>query len=74
MSALVDEKFREWTAGLDVKNSRISVFEHIRDIPYSLAVPMTDLETAPEPDHCIRQGILRTEALPAGRNVPETGR
>ena len=26
----------------------ISVFEHIRDIPYSLAVPMTDPDTAPE--------------------------
>jgi hypothetical protein len=48
MSALVDEKFREWTAGLNVKDSRISVFEHIRDIPYSLVVPMTDLETALE--------------------------
>jgi hypothetical protein len=26
----------------------ISVFQHIRDIPYSLAVPMTDPKTAPE--------------------------
>ena len=48
MSGLVDEKFREWTAGLDVKEGMISVFQHIRDIPYSLAVPMTDPKTAPE--------------------------
>ena len=48
MSALVDEKFREWTAGLDVKDSMISIFQHIRDIPYSLAVPMTDPNTAPK--------------------------
>lgn len=45
---LVDKKFREWTAGLDAKEAMISVFQHIRDIPYSLAVPMTDPKTAPE--------------------------
>jgi hypothetical protein len=45
---LVDEKLREWTSGRDVRGGLISVFEHIRDIPYSLAVPMTDLDTAPE--------------------------
>jgi hypothetical protein len=45
---LVDEKFTEWTAGLDVTDALISVFEYIRDIPYSLAVPMTDPDTAPE--------------------------
>jgi transglutaminase-like putative cysteine protease len=45
---LVDERFREWTAGLDAQDALISVFEHIRDIPYSLAVPMTDQDSAPE--------------------------
>ncbi len=48
MCALVDEKFQEWTAGTDVKDALISIFEHIRDIPYSLAVPMTDPDIAPE--------------------------
>ena len=48
MSALVNEKFREWTAGLNIKDGMISVFEHIRDIPYSLVVPPIDLITAPE--------------------------
>jgi hypothetical protein len=48
MSMLVDEKFRDWTAGLDGKDGMISIFQHIRDIPYSLAVPMTDPKTAPE--------------------------
>jgi transglutaminase-like putative cysteine protease len=48
MSMLVDERFREWTTGLDEQDALISVFEHIRDIPYSLAVPMTDPNTAPE--------------------------
>ncbi len=45
---LVDEKFSEWTAGLDRKGALISVFEHIRDIPYSLGIPMKDPDTAPE--------------------------
>lgn len=48
MSRLVDEKFREWTAGLDGIDGAISVFEHIRDIPYSLVIPMTNPDTAPE--------------------------
>ena len=48
MSHHVNEKFREWTLGLDPCQSRISVFEHIRDIPYSLSVPMTDPDNAPE--------------------------
>ena len=48
MSTLVDKIFGEWTEGLDVSEGIISVFEHIRDIPYSLAVPMTDPDTAPE--------------------------
>ena len=39
MSSLVSRKFAEWTEGLDPHGSRISVFEHIRDIPYSLDIP-----------------------------------
>jgi hypothetical protein len=48
MSALVDEKFREWTSDRDRTDALIAVFEHVRDIPYSLSVPMTDPDTAPE--------------------------
>jgi hypothetical protein len=48
MSHLMNEKFQEWTRGLDPRQSRISVFEHIRDIPYSLSVPMTDPDTVPQ--------------------------
>jgi transglutaminase-like putative cysteine protease len=48
MSMLVDEKFREWTADLDGKDALISVFEHVRDIPYSFAVTLADPDTAPE--------------------------
>jgi hypothetical protein len=48
MSHHVNEKFQEWTNGFDPRQSRISVFEHIRDIPYSLSVRMTDPDIAPE--------------------------
>ncbi len=48
MSSLVHTKFSEWTHGLDTRQSMIAIFEHIRDIPYSLEVPMTDPGTAPE--------------------------
>jgi hypothetical protein len=48
MNSLVQATFREWTYGLNIPESIVSVFEHIRDIPYSLAIPMSDPETAPE--------------------------
>jgi hypothetical protein len=48
MTPLVNEKFLEWTQGLDIREGMISVFEHIRDIPYSLAVPMTNPKTSHE--------------------------
>ncbi|OPY39064.1 MAG: hypothetical protein A4E35_00298 [Methanoregula sp. PtaU1.Bin051] len=36
MSSLVSLRFSEWTKGLDEHQSMISIFYHIRDIPYSL--------------------------------------
>ncbi|MCK9631164.1 MAG: hypothetical protein M0R30_05930 [Methanoregula sp.] len=48
MVSRVNKAFWEWTHGLDPRESRVSIFEHIRDIPYSLAVPMKDANTAPE--------------------------
>lgn len=48
MTSPVNSAFAAWTHGLDSHKARISIFEHIRDIPYSLAVPMSDPGTAPE--------------------------
>jgi hypothetical protein len=48
MPSLVNACFRDWTFGLDPLQSRISLFEHIRNIPYSLSVRMTNPTTAPE--------------------------
>lgn len=48
MISQVSLKFQEWTRGLDPHKGIISIFEHIRDIPYSLAVPMSDPKTSPE--------------------------
>ena len=48
VSSRVSRAFHDWTDGLDPHQSLISIFDHIRDIPYSLAVPMTDPGTSPE--------------------------
>ena len=48
MATLANRKFAEWTDGLDPHQSRISIFEHIRDIPYSLSVPPADPLTVPD--------------------------
>jgi hypothetical protein len=39
---IVDEKFNEWTEGLDPLQARISVFRHIRDIPYAVVPAVMD--------------------------------
>lgn len=40
MGPLVNQKLREWTEGLDTRQSMIAIFSRIRDIPYAL-VPGT---------------------------------
>ncbi len=34
--ALLEDIFRQWTAGKDALQARISVYEHVRDIPYAV--------------------------------------
>jgi hypothetical protein len=48
MLSAVDKKFHEWTRSLDTHDSMVSIFEHIRDIPYSLSIPITDSITSSE--------------------------
>jgi hypothetical protein len=50
MVTLVSRAFYKWTDGLDTRQSMISIFEHIRDIPYSLVMDsgMHDPQQAPE--------------------------
>lgn len=45
---ILDEKFLEWTDGLTPKEQRISVFYHVRDIPYKLITSLYDPEAALE--------------------------
>jgi len=70
MPSVVDKKFYEWTNSLDTRDSMVSVFEHIRDIPYSLSVPVTDSIISPEklliagkgscgPKHCLLAEMFR---------------
>ena len=34
--AILEDTFRQWTAGKDAVQARISIYEHVRDIPYAV--------------------------------------
>ncbi len=44
--SIQDKKFHEWTDGLTPKEQRISVFYHVRDIPYKLITSLYDPDNA----------------------------
>lgn len=44
---IIREKFYEWTKGLGPKESRISIFEHVQDIPWGLIPGLIDPENGP---------------------------
>ncbi|MEI7857465.1 MAG: transglutaminase domain-containing protein [Methanomicrobiales archaeon] len=48
VSPLVLSTFHAWTLGLDTRESMCSIFSHIRDIPYSLVMPLSDSKTPQE--------------------------
>jgi transglutaminase-like putative cysteine protease len=50
MSSLIDQKYAEWTAGLDPEQARIVLFERVRDIPY--AYPASR-----DPEEVLRTGV-----------------
>lgn len=41
------EKFSEWTKSLSAKSARISIYQHIRDIPYAIISELRDPKTGP---------------------------
>jgi len=47
MDDIVTKKFKEWTDGLGAIDKRISVFQHIRDIPYAIVAELRDPYTGP---------------------------
>jgi hypothetical protein len=56
MISLVSQTFSEWTDGLDTHESMISIFEHIRDIPYSLAPVPGMHDPVQAPVHLLSHG------------------
>lgn len=44
---IITDKFKEWTKGKDALAARISVFEHIRDIPYAIVPAFRDPVVGP---------------------------
>lgn len=47
MNNIVKDKIGEWTNGDSVADDRISVFVHIRDIPYAIVPELFDVEKGP---------------------------
>jgi hypothetical protein len=47
MSDIVESAFHEWTAGRDPLAARISLFEHVRDIPYAVIPHIRNYESGP---------------------------
>jgi len=41
---ILDDKFRQWTGGKDPVQARISIFEHVRDIPYAVLPNLINAE------------------------------
>ena len=56
MKDIVPEKFAEWTRGKSPREARISVFEHIRDIPYAIVPELRDPKVGAKKILEIRQG------------------
>lgn len=50
MSSLIDQKYSEWTAGLDPLRARIVLFERVRDIPYTYPASR-------DPEEVLRSGV-----------------
>ncbi len=48
MQSLVDRSLKVWTQDCDAIQSRIAIFEHVRNIPYSLNPLMNNPAKAPE--------------------------
>jgi hypothetical protein len=56
MSARVNRYFAGWTEGLDVRQSMISIFYHIRDIPYQLSGSHPIHDPAQAGEHLLAAG------------------
>ncbi len=41
---MLDEKFRQWTQGMDAFQARVSIYQRIRDIPYAVIPQLVDAE------------------------------
>lgn len=44
---IISDRFTEWTNGLNPTEARISIYEHIRDIPYAIIPELRDPDTGP---------------------------
>ncbi len=47
MNNIIEKKFNEWTQGLTLEESRINIFERIRDIPFAVVSGFFSIEKGP---------------------------
>lgn len=47
IQSIILDKFLEWTSGLNPRQCRIEIFEHIRDIPFGLITELVEPEELP---------------------------
>lgn len=67
------EKFDEWTKGKRPREARISVFEHIRDIPYAIVPELRDPKVAAERFLEINKGACQPKHYLLGRYFAKLG-
>ncbi len=72
---IITQKFDEWTAGKEPKEARISVYGHIRDIPYAIIPELRDPVAGPpglieqnrgscQPKHYLMAGLFGKLNIP----------
>lgn len=75
MADIITQKYKEWTEGSDPVRGRISIFEHIRDIPYAVVAELRDPHTGPSRmleinrGSCVPKHFLMAKAF-ALHNIP----
>jgi len=70
---IVSRKYDEWTGGKYSLEARVSVFEHIRDIPYAIVGELRDPDTGPAGILTMNRGSCVPKHFLLGRMFEKLG-
>ena len=70
---IVDIKFKEWTEGLNSTESRINIFEKVRDIPYFIDPTLWDFDEGPSKMLRLGKGSCTPKHYLLGRMFQKMG-